>query len=443
MNKPVLPRDIAAPTYALDYDRPPRHWLWVILLVTAFLGAALAWASTAEIDELSRAEGRVIPSSKTQVIQSAEAGVVAEILVRRGEQVKRGQQLVRLDDTTTTSSAGEVEAKVRALQAQVARLQIEYEGRAAEGYTCPPDVVATAPAVCDNEAKLLKARLDTLEQGKQVLAQRVEQRQRELSEALANKARLEEAFTLAEQKLELIKPMAEKKLVSQTEFLAVQRDVSDTRGQRDAVVESIARLEAGVSEAELQVQQADLQFRQDALSDLTLRLAELSSAEQALRGASDRVSRTDIRSPVDGIVNEIAINTVGGFVQPGERLLDIVPLDENLLVEARLKPSDVAFVLPGQAAEIKFTAYDFSIFGGLKGEVQNVSADSIIDPNTRETYYVVLIKTDANSLAFNGEDLPILPGMVTTVEILTGKKTVLQYLLKPINKARDEALRER
>jgi len=443
MNKPVLPRDLAAPTYVLDYDRPPRHWLWVILLVAAFLAAALLWASTAEIDELSRAEGRVIPSSKTQVIQSAEAGVVADILVRRGEQVRKGQQLVRLDDTTTTSSAGEVEAKVRALQAQVARLQIEYEGRAAEGYTCPPDVLAEVPAVCDNEAKLLKARLDTLDQGKDVLAQRVEQRSRELSEALANKARLEEAYSLAAQKLELIKPMAEKQLVSQTEFLTAQRDVSDTRGQRDAVIESIARLESAVSESQLQVQQADLQFRQDALNDLTLRLAELSSAEQALRGASDRVSRTDIRSPVDGIVNEIAINTVGGFVQPGERLLDIVPMADTLLVEARLKPSDVAFVLPGQPAEIKFTAYDFSIFGGLQGEVQSVGADSIIDPNTRETYYVVLIKTPESVLHYRDEALPILPGMVTTVEILTGKKTILQYLLKPINKARDEAMRER
>ena len=443
MNKPVLPRDLAAPTYALDYDRPPRHWLWVILLVAAFLAAALLWASTAEIDELSRAEGRVIPSSKTQVIQSAEAGVVADILVRRGEQVRKGQQLVRLDDTTTTSSAGEVEAKVRALQAQVARLQIEYEGRAAEGYTCPPDVLAEVPAVCDNEAKLLKARLDTLDQGKDVLAQRVEQRSRELSEALANKARLEEAYSLAAQKLELIKPMAEKQLVSQTEFLTAQRDVSDTRGQRDAVIESIARLESAVSESQLQVQQADLQFRQDALNDLTLRLAELSSAEQALRGASDRVSRTDIRSPVDGIVNEIAINTVGGFVQPGERLLDIVPMADTLLVEARLKPSDVAFVLPGQPAEIKFTAYDFSIFGGLQGEVQSVGADSIIDPNTRETYYVVLIKTPESVLHYRDEALPILPGMVTMVEILTGKKTILQYLLKPINKARDEAMRER
>jgi adhesin transport system membrane fusion protein len=276
-----------------------------------------------------------------------------------------------------------------------------------------------------------------------VLRQRVEQRSRELSEALANKARFEESFTLAEQKLQLIKPMAEKQLVSQTEFLAAQRDVSDTRGQRDAVIESIARLQSAVSESELQVQQADLQFRQDALNDLTLRLAELSSAEQALRGASDRVSRTDIRSPVDGIVNEIAINTVGGFVQPGERLLEVVPMADTLLVEARLKPSDVAFVLPGQPAEIKFTAYDFSIFGGLRGEVQSVGADSIIDPNTRETYYVVLIKTPESVLHYNDEELPILPGMVTTVEILTGKKTVLQYLMKPINKARDEAMRER
>lgn len=442
MNKPVNPRDIT-PAFTLDQDRPPRHWLWVIIIVCGFLACALAWASNAEIDELSRAEGRVIPSSKMQIIQSAEAGVVADILVRRGEQVKKGQQLIRLDDTTTASSAGEVEARVRALQAQVARLQTEYEGRAPEGYTCPPDVLAEVPAVCDNEAKLLKARLDTLEQGKKVLEQRVEQRQRELSEALANKTRLEEGFALSAEKLALILPMAEKKLVSQTDLIAAQRDVSETKGQRDAVIESIARLESSASEAQLQVQQADLQFRQDALNDLTLRLAELSSAEQALRGASDRVSRTDIRSPVDGIVNDIAMNTVGGFVQPGERLIDIVPIDDKLLVEARLKPSDVAFVLPGQKAEIKLSAYDFSIFGGLVGEVQSVSADSIIDQQSRETYYIVLIKTDDAVLHFKGKDLPILPGMVTTVEILTGKKTILQYLLKPINKARDEAMRER
>ncbi|GGF20971.1 HlyD family type I secretion periplasmic adaptor subunit [Youhaiella tibetensis] len=426
-----------------EQDRPPRTWVYVILLVCGFLAAALTWASLAQIDEISRAEGRVIPSSKMQVIQSAEAGVVTEILVRTGEQVKKGQQLIQLDDTTTASSAGEVEAKVNALQAQVARLRIEYEGNSADGFVCPPDVLAAAPAVCDNEADLLKARQQTLDQGKQVLLQRVEQRQRELSEALANQSRLTDANRQAAEKLALVEPMAKKNLVSQTDLINAQRDVTDTKGQLEAVVESIGRLNAAVAEAQLQVKQADLQFRQDALTDLTTRLAELASAQQTLRGAADRVSRTDIRSPVDGIVNNMAVNTIGAFVSPGERLVDIVPVEDTLLVEAKLKPSDVAFILPGQPANIKITAYDFSIFGGLRGEVQNVSADSIVDPDTRETYYLVLIKTDQSALEYNGKKLPILPGMVSSVEILTGKKTILQYLMKPINKARDEALRER
>lgn len=442
MNKPVGSFDALLASVP-QQDRPPRTWLFVILLVCGFLAMALLWASLAQIDEISRAEGRVIPSTKMQVIQSAEAGVVTEILVRTGEQVRKGQQLIRLDDTNTASSAGEVEAKVNALQAQVARLRIEYEGRVEEGYICPPEVMADVPAVCQNESDLLTARQQTLDQGKQVLLQRVEQRQRELNEALANQTRLTEANRLASEKLALIEPMAKKNLVSQNDMLNAQRDVTDTKGQLEAVIESIARLNAAVSEAQLQVKQADLQFRQDALTDMTMRLAELASAQQALRGAADRVSRTDIRSPVDGIVNNLAVNTIGAFVSPGERLVDIVPVADTLLVEAKLKPSDVAFILPGQAANIKITAYDFSIFGGLRGEVQNVSADSIVDPDTRETYYLVLIKTDQSVLEYNGKKLPILPGMVSSVEILTGKKTILQYLMKPINKARDEALRER
>jgi len=431
------------PSYTLGPDRPPRHWLYIIVIICAFLSVALIWSANAEIDELSRAEGRVIPTTKTQVIQSAEAGVVADILVRTGQQVKKGQQLIRLDDTTTTSSAGEVEARVRALQAQVARLRIEYEGRSADGYVCPESVKSVVPEVCDNESSLLDARNLTLAQSKLVLQQRVEQRQRELNEAETNKTRLEEALRLSKANLDLIEPMAAKKLVSQSEMIGAQRDYSDSLGQRDAVIQSIGRLAAALSEAQLQAQQADLQFRQDALTDMTLRLAELSSAEEALRGASDRVSRTDIRSPVDGIVNEIAVNTIGGFVTPGERLIDIVPVEDTLLIEARLKPSDVAFVLPGQPALIKFTAYDFSIFGGLEGEVANVSADSIVDPNTREAYYVVLIKTGDSLLHYKGKNLSILPGMVATVEIMTGRKTILQFLLKPINKAQSEALRER
>jgi adhesin transport system membrane fusion protein len=276
-----------------------------------------------------------------------------------------------------------------------------------------------------------------------VLQSRVEQRQRELNQAMADKDRLTQTADLAQQKLALLKPMVDKKLVSQTEYITAQQAVADATGQLDAVIQSIAKSQAALQEAQLQVQQAELQFRQDAQTDLTGKLAELASAEETLRGASDRVSRTDIRSPVDGIVNSLAVNTVGGFVNAGEKLLEIVPVQEKLQIEARLQPSDVAFVLPGQPANIKFTAYDFSIFGGLKGKVQNVSADSIVDPNTREAYYVVLIETDSSSLAYRGKELPILPGMVASVEILTGHKTVLQYILKPINKTRDEAFHER
>jgi len=300
-----------------------------------------------------------------------------------------------------------------------------------------------AQEICDNEEDLLEVRAQSLEQGKEVLLQRVEQRRRELSEAIANQARIAEALVLAQSNHDIMAPLAEQGLVAQTNFNAVQRELSDLMGQRAAIDEAIARTRAALAEAELQVNQANLQFRQEALAEMTGRLAELASAREQLRGASDRVARTDIRSPVDGIVNSLEINTIGAVVQPGTRILDIVPVSATLLVEARLSPTDVAFVVPGQKANIKLTAYDFSIYGGLEGEVQNVSADSIVDPDTRETYYSVLIGTEQSGLAYRDQVLPILPGMVTSVEIITGRKTVLQYLLKPINKARDEALRER
>ena len=429
--------------YSLSPDKPPRSWLLVIVLICAFLAAALTWSSFAELDELARAQGKVIPSGKTQIIQSAEPGVVDDILVREGEQVKAGQLLVKLDDTNTSSSQGEIEAKVMALRAQTARLKDEVSGDSTGIFTCPPEVAQEAPGVCDSEVSLQQARRQTLEQGEQVLQARVEQRQRELNQALADKDRLTQTADLAQQKLDLIQPMVTKKLVSQTEYITAQQALADAKGQLDATVQAIAKGEAALSEARLQVQQAESQFRQDAQTDLTGKLADLASAEETLRGASDRVSRTDIRSPVDGVVNSLAVNTLGGFVNAGEKILDIVPVGEKLLIEARLQPSDIAFILPGQEANIKFTAYDFSIFGGLHGKVQNVSADSIVDPQTHESYYTVLIATDASSLTYRDRQLPVLPGMVASVEILTGHKTVLQYLLKPINKARDEAFHER
>lgn len=429
--------------YTLPPDRPPRAWTQIILLVVAVLLAFLVWANWAEVDQISRAEGKVIPSGKSQIVQSAEPGVVSDILVRSGEQVAAGQLLIRLDDTTTASSAGEVEARVLALSAQVERLRVESAGLELTDYVCPAPVVTAAPLVCAAEQDLLQSRLQSRVSTADVLRQRVEQRQRELNEVTVNQARLQSNLEIARERLALVEPMAERGLTARTDLLALRAEVGDLSGQISAADESSARLAAALLEAQLQVQQADQQFRQEALSELTLRRAELASAEQQLRGAADRVSRTEVRSPVDGIVNAVDVTTIGAVVSAGARLMDIVPKSDFLLVEARLKPSDVAFVIPGQAARIQFTAYDFSVYGGLQGIVDNVSADSLVDEQTRETYYLVTVRAEKTVLAYRDQELAILPGMVTTVDIITGKHSILQYLLKPINKVQQEALIER
>jgi adhesin transport system membrane fusion protein len=432
-----------ASAYTLPPDRPPRAWTQIIVLVVGVVLAFLLWANWAEVDQISRAEGKVIPSGKSQIVQSAEPGVVTDILVRSGEQVSAGQLLIRLDDTNTASSAGEVEARVLALSAQVERLRVESSGQGLSDFTCPANVNAAAPAVCGAERDLLESRLQSRESTAGVLRQRVEQRQRELNELAVNKARLQSNLEIAQERLALVEPMAERGLTARTDLLALRAEVGDLSGQIAAAEESSARLAAALLEAQLQVQQADQQFRQEALSELTLRRAELASAEQQLLGAADRVSRTEIRSPVDGIVNAIDITTIGAVVSAGARLMDIVPKSDFLLVEARLKPSDVAFVIPGQAARIQFTAYDFSVYGGLQGVVDTVSADSLVDEQTRETYYLVTVRAEKTILAYRDQELAILPGMVTSVDIITGKHSILQYLLKPINKVQQEALIER
>ena len=432
-----------ASAYTLPPDRPPRAWTQIIVLVVGVVLAFLLWANWAEVDQISRAEGKVIPSGKSQIVQSAEPGVVTDILVRSGEQVSAGQLLIRLDDTTTASSAGEVEARVLALSAQVERLRVESSGLGLSDFACPANVDASAPAVCGAERDLLESRLQSRESTAGVLRQRVEQRQRELNELAVNKARLQSNLEIAQERLALVEPMAERGLTARTDLLALRAEVGDLSGQIAAAEESSARLAAALLEAQLQVQQADQQFRQEALSELTLRRAELASAEQQLLGAADRVSRTEIRSPVDGIVNAIDITTIGAVVSAGARLMDIVPKSDFLLVEARLKPSDVAFVIPGQAARIQFTAYDFSVYGGLQGVVDTVSADSLVDEQTRETYYLVTVRAEETALTYRNQELAVLPGMVTTVDIITGKHSILQYLLKPINKVQQEALIER
>lgn len=424
-------------------DRPPLFARLVLAFVILFLGSFVGWAAIAEIDEIARGDGKVIPVSKTQIIQASEPGVVQEIAVQVGQIVRKGQLLMRLDDTTTTSSLGESAAKARALQAKIARLEIEERGDFSAPFACPQEIEQVAPLICENEVRLLNARRINLENKASVLNERLLQRRKELDEARANIARLNEVVGVLEREKDLIEPMVARRLVAQTDLIRIERDLSDQKGQLSLVEESIERLNAAINEARLQVDELGLQVRQEALMEKTQALAELSVVGETIRGATDRVARTDIRSPVDGVVNTLDINTIGAYVQPGSVVAGVVPTADTLLVEARISPRDVAFVRRGQPALVKVTAYDFSIYGGIDGEVANVSADSLVDQNSGETFYQVYVATPVSELEKDGRTHPIIPGMITSVEIITGEKTVLDYLLKPINKARSEALTER
>ena len=424
-------------------DKPPLLARLVLLLVVLFVGTFIGWAAIARIDEIARGDGKVIPISKTQIIQASEPGVVQEIAVQLGQVVRRGELLMRLDDTTTTSTLGESAAKARALRAKIARLELEARGDLTATYICPEEIEASAPVICENEVRLLEARRVNMENKGSVLQARLRQRMKELDEAQANIARLNEIIAVAQRERDLIGPMVAKKLVAETNLLRLDRDLTDQRGQLALAEESIERLNAAINEATLQFDELALQLRQEALMEKTQALAELSVIGETIRGATDRVARTDIRSPVDGVVNTLDINTIGAYVQPGTVVAGVVPTADTLLVEARISPRDVAFVRRGQPAIVKVTAYDFSIYGGIDGEVANVSADSLLDQNSGETFYQVQVATPVSELEKDGHKYPIIPGMVTSVEIITGEKTVLDYLLKPINKARSEALTER
>ncbi len=276
-----------------------------------------------------------------------------------------------------------------------------------------------------------------------LLREKIEERQREFNEAKDESQRIAQGLGLAQQEFDLISPMVQKRIAPKTDLLKVERDLVDLKGQQAANQQVIARTDAALREANNNLADAALQIQSDALADLSKASAEFSVIEETIKGAKEHNRRTDIRSPVDGIINTLDTNTIGAFVNAGSHVMDIVPLEDKLLIETKVKPRDIAFVRPGQKALVKLTAYDFSIYGGLKGVVQQVSADSVYDDKAHETFYIILVATDESTLRHNGATYPIMPGMISQVDIVTGRKTILQYLLKPIFKARDESLTER
>lgn len=403
----------------------------IIIAAAAGMILFLLWASIARVDEVARGQGRVIPTSRVQIIQSAEPSTIREILVRSGQTVNKGQLLVRLDNTTSQSELGQLETENERLAQRAARLASE-----AGGESCIGDA-------CGDEERLLEVRRSALQSQLTALSAAVEQRRRDLGEARATAASLETSLRLAREQVTMLAPLAAKSVVPQTELLSAQREVVDIQGRLAAARQAISRSEASVREAQAEVARARYDFQQEALNERSQVTTKMAVNQETIRGAEGRLARAEIRSPTRGVVNDLLVNTLGGFVSAGEQIMQIVPLGEKLLIETRVAPRDIAFIKVGDPANVKVTAYDFSIYGGLTGKVVRVSPDSIYDEVERQAYFTVVVETSDAFLSSNGKRLPITPGMLCDVEILTGKKSVLNYLLKPVLKVSGTALTER
>jgi len=394
------------------------------IIVSVAIGFAvfILWAMLAQVDEVTAGQGKVIPSSKVQLIQASEPATVAELMVRSGQRVTKGQLLARLDNPQSR----EIQAETEALEARSARLAAEGLGSSGAGLE-------------GEEATLSSVRRQALSSRIAALRASAEQRRREAAEAAATINSLTRSLALAQENVGRLEPLAAKNIVPQTELANAQREVVDLQGRIAAAREQQGRAMAAVSEALSQANEASFSFRQEALNERSQVQQKLAINEESLRGARGM----ELRSPVDGVVNDVQVTTIGGFVQAGEKVMEVVPMGDKLLVETRVKPSDIAFIKVGDNALVKVTAYDFSTYGGLDGKVVRVSADSIYDEVEREAYFIVIVETQKAFLEKAGRRLPITPGMMTDTQIITGRKSVLSYLLKPVLKARSDALRER
>jgi adhesin transport system membrane fusion protein len=434
--------ELLSDSNAALFESAPRFGSMIIRGVFAFIIIFLIWAYFAEIDEITVGEGKVIPSSQVQVIQNLEGGIVADIPVKVGDLVSKGQIIMKLDPTRFSSSMSETQAKRDSLLAKVARLEAEATGTA---FKAPAELMKTNPQLVNEERTLMESRQQELSTAMMVLRQQAEQRAQELSEKKANYQQLQESQDLVSQELKISKPMAAQGVMSAVEILRLERQLSDVKGQMDAARLAIPRLEQAAAEARSKITASMAKFRSDAAADLNLARAELAGTSAVSLAAEDRLARTAVRSPVAGIIKQLKVTTVGGVIQPGMEVMEIVPLEDNLLVETKIRPSDVGFITPGQEATVKVTAYDFSIYGGLDARVENITADTITTEkgDKTESFYIVRVRTKSTTFSSSKKALPIMPGMVATVHIRTGKKTILNYLLKPIIKARYDSMRER
>ncbi|TPG66306.1 HlyD family type I secretion periplasmic adaptor subunit [Pseudomonas arsenicoxydans] len=420
-----------------DAPRVVRLTIWAIIAFFVFL---MLWANYAVIDEVTKGDGKAIPSSKIQKIQNLEGGIVSELFVKEGQIVEAGAPLIRLDDTRFASNVGETEADRLSMLLRVERLSAEVDDRP---LNFAADVLKAVPVQAASEESLYTSRRQQLHDEIGGLQEQLIQRQQELREFTSKQSQYRQQLSMQRQEINMSEPLVAQGAVSPVEVLRLRRAEVETRGQLDATTLAIPRAESAIKEVQRKIDETRGKFRSEALTQLNEARTDLNKAQATGKALEDRVSRTLVASPVRGIVNKLLVNTIGGVIQPGSDLVEIVPLDDTLLVEAKIRPQDIAFLHPGQEATVKFTAYDYTIYGGLKAKLEQIGADTITDEDKKTTYYIIKLRTDRSHLGTDEKPLLIIPGMVASVDIITGKKSVLSYLLKPIIRARAEALHER
>ncbi|EAQ98954.1 HlyD family type I secretion periplasmic adaptor subunit [Congregibacter litoralis] len=410
-----------------------RGLLYGIALVAVLL---LIWSAFAEIDTVTRGQGKVIPSQQVQVIGSQDGGVIREILISEGDAVQAGDLLLRLDQTRSQATLGENRVELRGLSIKASRLRAMAEGAA---FTPTELMLRELPDVVEQEDQLYQSSLRSRDVEKEIALEQLNQRSEELTELQARESQLSTEERLAQQELDVTRPMVASGAVSEVEILRLEREVNRARGELAQTRAQINRVTSAIAEAQGRVNAVELEFANEAREQLTETMTRINALSEAAEGLSDRVKQTNVTAPVSGTVNQLYYNTVGGVVLPGRDIVELVPADDTLLLEVRVRPQDIAFLAPGQRANVKVTAYDFVVYGGLEGRVEQIAADTVLDEDGN-AFYEVSVRTEQADF---GPDSPIIPGMTVEVDVITGKKTVLAYLMKPVLRAHQRALSER
>ncbi len=409
-------------------------YFWVVTVFVFIL-----WANFALVDEIARGDGEIIPSGENQIIQNLEGGIVEQILVDEGDEVEKGQIVLKINNEKSRSSYSSNAVKADALAAKIARLSAEANN---EAFVINDELNERIPEIIKNEISLYETNKRQLSSKIEGLQERLKQKQQELLEAQTQKKHLKSSYEFIDKEVRMTEPMVAKGVRSKIDFLKLQREANEIESKYESIKKSIPRLESAIIEAQKSIDEARYLFKSEAKVKRNEAIAELRALQEGSIALQDQVTRTVVLAPKKGIVQKLFIHTIGGVIQPGQEIMEIVPSDQALLVRVRIKPSDIAFIYFGQRSIVKFSAYDFSIYGGLEGEVVYIGADTQKDEK-ENVYYEVRIKTKKNHLSRNGEKLKIIPGMTVNVDIITGQKSVLDYILKPILKTKQYTFTER